>query len=86
MACSFKVWSVNFEIHARKFVLCAVLRNEFIFNFLSSLVGEVLNSLLVFFVFIEVVVQLTDDLLHEILSVTSLGVLIHDIDRVSWCN
>ena len=61
-----------------------MLCNEFVFNILSSLVGEILDFLLVIRMLLEVVIELTDDLLHEVLSVHSLSVLIHDIHRVCW--
>ena len=57
-----------------------MLCNELVFDVLSSLIGVVLDSLLFLFVLVEVLEKLADDLLHEILSVHSLGILIHDID------
>ena len=57
-----------------------MLCNELVFDVLSSLIGVVLDSLLFLFVLVEVIEKLADDLLHEILSVHSLGILIHDID------
>lgn len=58
------------------------LSNEFIFNFLCGLVGHVFDRLLFSIMIMEVVVELAYDLLHEVLSMRSLGVLVDDVDRI----
>ena len=46
--------------------------------------SKFVDLLLILIVFLEVVVKLAYDLVSEILSVCSLGKLMHDIHRVRW--
>ena len=86
---SLVIWSVDIEVHARKFILIAVTLNKLSIQFISRLVSHVLNVLLCIQIFHKEVVGDSENLSKEVLSMGSGGKLIHKQDMISWlleCN
>ena len=61
-----------------------MVSNEFVFDILSGLVRKIIDLLFILVVLLEVVVELANDLVGEVLSMSSLCVLMHDIHGVWW--